>query len=130
MSLLDDIVSLLEAEDVGDFGETIFGGDMPDSPDDLIVLYETPSSSPTFTKSGMALDSARLQVLSRAEWYRDAMQKALDVYAVLGDYRGTLGNPGTQLRYGVRALQRPFDVGARDGNGRTIVSCNYTVRIY
>jgi hypothetical protein len=124
----DDIIPLLEQNGIGTFGTDLFWGDMPSEPDSLVTFYESPGPSGTYAKDGPAGTEGRLQVLSRAGEYEyaNAMQKALDVYALLDDLRETLF--GTSYHF--RALGRPFDVGSQDGAGRTIISTNYAVFIF
>jgi hypothetical protein len=120
-----DLIPHLQTYGIGPFGTDAFWGDMPDEPSELLSFYETPGPGGTYTKTGSAATEGRIQVLSRSESYEAAMQRALDAYAVLDGMRATLN--GT--RYSARALQRPFDVGAQDGQGRTIISCNYALHI-
>ncbi len=127
MAIHDDIPPYLTANGLGVFGQAFWWGSMPDEPDDLLTFYETAGPGGLYTKMGPAQTEARLQVLSRATSYETAMSRALQVYALLDEMRETLGTPGTS--YHIRALQRPFDVGAQDDPGRTIISCNYALFI-
>ena len=124
-ALWEDLTPYLTANGIGAFGTDYFWGTMPDTPNDLLALYDTPGPEGDYTKLGPAGTEGRLQALSRAESYQTAMARALQVYALLDDGRVTLN--GT--RYHFRALGRPFDVGAQDDAGRTIISTNYAVFI-
>jgi hypothetical protein len=123
-----DITQLLEANTIGSFGADLFWGNMPHEPDELLVFYDSPGPMSTYAKDGRAQEEGRLQVLSRApdtddtSGYETAMSRALEVYDLFDNYRSPI--------YSIRALQRPFDVGAQDEAGRTIISTNYALRIY
>lgn len=119
--IFQDITPILTANGFGIFGTDFFWSDMPPEPDDLLTFYESPGPAGIYAKDGRAVEEGRLQCLSRSESYETAMQKALDVYALLDDYR--------DQTYHIRALQRPFDVGAQDEAGRTIISANYALYI-
>ncbi len=121
MSLQTDITTHLSANGVGTFGTDLYWGMMPDEPAELTSVYEMPGPAGVYAKDGAAGTEGRLQVLTRSEDYAVAMSKAMTAYTALDDMRTTLSG----VRYSARALQRPFDVGAQDGQGRTIISCNY-----
>lgn len=126
MSVQADITSRLEAQSVGTFGTDLFWGVMPEDPIELVTVYETAGPQGEYTKSGSANSEGRLQVLTRSEDYATAMSRAMSVYTALDNMRQTIN--GT--RYSARALQRPFDVGAQDIAGHTIISCNYELVIW
>ncbi len=123
--IYEDIAPLLTANGFGSFGADFFWGNMPDAPAELLTFYESPGPQGEYAKDGPAGTEGRLQALSRAEDYAPAMQKALEVYAFLDDLRVTVS--GT--RYHFRALGRPFDLGATDEQGRTLISTNYALTI-
>jgi Bacteriophage minor capsid protein len=128
--LYTDIVALLEANTTLEFGDNLYWGTMPASsepsedPDPTVALYETPGPGGTFAKDGLGRDEARLQVLVRSESYEAAMSTALEVR---GHLDGLFTRNGT--RYHARPNQRPFDLGAQDEHGRTIISANYTLKL-
>lgn len=130
MSVQIDITSHLESEGVGTFEEDLFWGEMPGNfeagdPVELTVVYETPGPQGVYAKDGPAGSEGRLQVLTRAEDYPTAMSRAMSAYAALDDMRQTIA--GT--RYSARALGRPFDVGALDEEGHTLISCNFELHL-
>ncbi len=125
MPLYTDIAQRLTAQGLGTFGTEFFWGTMPTEPSDMFTVYESPGPAGLYTKSGAAATEGRLQVLSRAESYADAMAKALQVYAALDGMRTTINT----TRYSCRALQRPFDLGAQDDSGHTLISCNFALWI-
>lgn len=128
--IYQDIVPILEAASVGTFGTSLFWGELPSDPptdaDPMVGVYENPGPGGVYAKDGRATEEGRLQVLARSESYATAMQKALDVYNLLDDLR-TVTNTTS---YYFRALQIPFDVGAQDEVGRTVISCNYQLKTY
>ena len=120
-----DIIALLTANDFGTFGEDLWWGNMPHTPDEVLVGFETPGPAGLYTKSGRAREEARIQFLARAPDYADAMSKALAVYDFFDGKRWTADG----VTYFARAIQRPFDVGSLDGTDRTIISCNYALTL-
>jgi hypothetical protein len=121
VSVQSDITSRLQTDGIGTSGTTLFWAVMPDSPNDLVAVYETAGPTGEYTKQGPAGTYTRLQILTRSKSYAAAMTKALAAYSSIDDLRQTIGS----TRYHIRALHRPFDVGAQDEAGRTIISCNY-----
>lgn len=142
MSLLTDIATHLQANGVGAVDVDIHTADMPgegellyvpgppestiEVPVNLIALYETAAGPGEHTKTGLAASKARLQVLVRNETYEGAMSKALEVHGLLAHFSGPMNGAHYDL---VLALHRPFDLGGKDPNGRTLVSCNYELTL-
>lgn len=126
MSIQSDITARLVAQGVGTFGGDLFWGVMPEDPIEVTAVYETPGPGGLYSKNGAANSEGRLQVLVRSDDYTVAMDQALQAYNALDNARFTTG--GT--RYAIRAIQRPFDVGAQDLQGHTIISCNYAVTLW
>lgn len=140
MTLIGDVAAYLEAESVGKLGVDIHLADMPaegellyvestgesiEAPAGVVALYEYAGGEGWHTKSELAGEEARLQVLVRGETYEAALARSHEIYDLLKHAVLQLsGRPCT-----VRANHRPADLGSRDENGRTLVSTNYTIKL-
>lgn len=125
--IYQDITTLLVADGIGSPGTTLFWGHMPDMPDSCVAVYEYMGEQPVYTKVGMEWERPRIQVVTRAKTHVEAVQKAQDVYAILGFVKGSTIN-GT-LYDSIRARQRPFaDPNGKDDRGRFRVFCNYAIK--
>lgn len=143
--ILTDIQTFLASMGAGTVNVDIHAADMPSEGDllyvpaagatpessipvpiNLIALYETAAGPGAHDKQGLVASKARLQVLVRNETYDGAMAKALEVYGLLAHLSGLMNGTRYDL---VRALHRPFDLGSKDPNGRTLVSCNYELTL-
>lgn len=79
-----DVKDLLVAAGIGAFGGTanwaIYIGSEPDTPNNVITLYDTPGTAPN---PKFRLDEPRFQVRVRSHNYNDGFQKAIEVSAQL-----------------------------------------------
>lgn len=108
-------------------GAPLFWSHMPATPDALTTVYEYPGDSPVYSKTAMEWERPRIQVVTRALTYAEAMQKAEDIYGGLSTLRRDTLN-GT-FYDSIRANQRPFaDPNGRDDKGRFRVFCNYAIK--
>ena len=124
--LLDEIGSYLASGGVGTLGTDLFLGQLPDSPDAAVVVFETGGMGSVHTMStgpGNAIaERPRVQVVARAATYSAARTKAHDVFLLLDGLRArTLGS--TRYLWG-QGVQSPFLL-ERDQANRTKIACNY-----
>ena len=139
MPMLDDIAIKLVA-DVSGFGKlsgttgNVGRGTNIDeasfAPNTFISLYDTAGSVSGFSFSTSSTAGAKtafeqpgLQILSRSTSYKTARDNAVLAHQVLDGFSGTLS--GTRY-LSIEAVQPPFFV-ARDGDHRTLFSCNYLI---
>lgn len=107
--LLDDIGGYLAANFIGALNSTIFLGDMPETPDDLVALFEYAGDPPDDTHDGRHYENPGLQVRVRGTSYAATREKIADIENLLH----TLANQsfgGTQYVF-IRAVQSPFSMG-------------------
>lgn len=64
--LLDDIASYLQTKGIGTVGTDIFKGEYPDSPDDMVAIYETGGFAPPKSWEG---DNPTFQIRVRNRGY-------------------------------------------------------------
>ena len=125
MSLLEDVSLRLENQGRGTRGTNIFIGRQPDSPDNLIIVWELMGQAPynTMGPSGTApyVKRPRFLVQIRNTSYADAQTLADQVYSDLHWLTGTIGSTRYML---IRALNQPYSVG-EDENRRAQLACNY-----
>ena len=125
MSLLEDVSLRLENQGRGTRGTNIFIGRQPDSPDNLIIVWELMGQEPynTMGPSGTApyVKRPRFLVQIRNTSYADAQTLADQVYSDLHWFTGTIGSTRYML---IRALNQPYSVG-EDENRRAQLACNY-----
>lgn len=127
--LLKDIAQFLEAEGCGTRSVNLFRGFLPDTPDEVTVIYETGGLPPEMAMSpdgGVVQKRPSVQVVCRGkardyDTPRTMAQAAYD--ALAGMPEQTIG--GTRYTY-ARPRQEPFGFG-RDANSRVLVACNYDV---
>lgn len=126
--LLEDVKDILEGASGGaiaTFGQDLFVGGLPATPDDCISLFEYGGEPPERVKARASpvMEYPRFQVLVRARRYPDARELAEEVYQTLEGFSGLVG----QTSYAwIRSLQSPFFLD-RDEGGRTRIACNYRV---
>lgn len=80
-----DITIYLQDNEHGTFGTDLFTDDMPDTPDDLIVIHEYTGPVPLWTRdSGTpVIDYPRLQLVVRGTSYTDVHNRATAAHAQL-----------------------------------------------
>lgn len=111
----------------GRAGVDLFWGQIPNTPDNAVVVFEYLGSPPDRTKGGMEYGYHPLQVTVRNISYDAAIAKAWQIFGILGD-RGpeTLGSGVYDW---IRARQMPFaDPSGKDAGDRFRVLCNYVAK--
>ena len=126
--LLDEIAAYLESQSVGTRGTTLFTAIMPDTPDELVVIYENPGMMPSRSHStNPNLEHPQLGIWVRGTTdgdYVGPRQKAQDAYNALVLIRNqTLS---ATLYLDVMPMQQPFLL-ERDDNQRAIIGFNAAV---
>jgi hypothetical protein len=127
MAVLEDLGAYLEEQGVGTVGTTIFYNAVPETPPSCLALFEYGGAGPRFTlpaTTGIATESARVQVLVRSESNTAARAKAEEAYRALAKI---VDRPLSSTRYlRVEPLQAPFFL-RRDENHRIIMAFNVEV---
>ncbi len=130
MSFLDDMGQILVNESLGILNTNIFLGDRPETPDDVITLYEYAGTAPSFVGQTR---SPGLQVTVRSEDYetgRTTIQTIYDFLDQIGDEQredyaeGIEANGNWYLRFA--PVQEPFPTG-KDEKGRQTFIQNFIV---
>lgn len=113
--LLADIGAYLVTQGIGTAGTDLFYGQMPETPDVCVALFEYAGSPPEFTHDGQDYENPGLQVMVRGTSYATA-RTTIDT---IQGHLHTLANTtlsGTRYLL-IRAVQSPF-IFATDNNGR------------
>lgn len=128
--LLPDIGGYLEGLGIGTAGTNLFYGQMPETPDVCVVLFEYAGSPPEFTHDGHDYENPGLQIMVRGISYANA-RTTMDI---IQDYLHTLANTtisGTKYLF-IRAIQSPFvfatDNNGRDSANRVTLAQNYQIK--
>lgn len=119
MALLEDLVTALEAANLGTFGNNIFVGWLPHAPAAAMALYETGGQPPSYIHQALtpAIIRPSVQVMVRDTEYatgRERMQDAYDALCALSSYLF------------VSPLQEPFSLG-RDADDRPLFAVNFSI---
>ena len=128
--LLDDILDYLSSDgSVGTTGVDLFGARRPETPDDVVTVYETQGTDSEYTMGptlGLpALEKPRIQVVARSSSYQNARSKARDVMLALDGLHNRTIN-GVEYKF-TRALQPPFPITPDELN-RPLIVCNFEVQ--
>lgn len=125
--LLDEIGNYLQTQGVGTLGSTLFLSVMPDTPDDVVSVYDYGGLPPVMTLGAGAAkwEEPRIQVVARATTYSAARTKIGAVFTALHSLLNT-SLSGT-LYLSIEAVQSPFTLD-RDTNGRVRCACNFHIR--
>ncbi len=122
--VLDDLGFYLQAQGVGTVDQTIFLGQVPETPDDVIVLLEYGGAPPMHTHDNpqRAIEYPRVQVTARSKSYQTARQNCEAALSALDRIVNTSINGTRYLR--CLAQQAPFLLG-KDQNARhqVVVNC-------
>lgn len=125
-AILDDVIAYLDSSLATLTAATnLFATVMPESPDDVVAVTETPGPAPvdTMGTGAPSVETPRLQVLSRAEHPATAKARAREAWLALGAIGEGLLGGGDRRVLRVQVDQSPFVVG-RDGNDRIIYGFN------
>lgn len=121
--LIEEIADYLVTKAIGTKGTDIFLQVQPDSPAKCITIYDTGGFAPD---NELPIKDPTIQVISRAEDYITAKQKALDVYTQLHKLANVTLT--TSYIYLIEAMQEPGSIG-RDPADNFEVSCNYRLKV-
>lgn len=122
--LLEDISTHLIENGAGG-ASSIFLGSIPDTPNDVVGLWEYGGSPPEHVKDQKlpVEELPRLQVITRSASYPTGRLKMEEIYQLLVGYEGVLN--GVTYK-SIRALQPPFYLD-RDDKNRARFVCNFEV---
>jgi hypothetical protein len=125
--LLEDLSDYLSS---GGIATPIYKGLAPESPEAVVVLYETGGLAPTHSMNAAAgqavVENPRVQVVCRAGQYDySAARTSADAVFKLLDGLPRRSINGVEYLWGA-AVQSPFLMG-RDESGRVLVACNYQI---
>jgi hypothetical protein len=122
--LLPDIANKLQILGVGTKGTDLFMGTMPDTPDNLVALYEYPGEGRSLAWNSITRESPNLQALVRNKSY-DAGRTKIEqiVNALHGLANVTLGTTKYLL---INSIQSP-GLLQRDSSNRAIFVVNFSV---
>lgn len=84
MSHVTDIADYLEDQNIGDVGVDIFEGDMPDTPDTMIGVFERPGAA---DDRYLPIANPGVQVISRSNSYDTALNNANAIGNLLHEKR-------------------------------------------
>ncbi|MDD3921343.1 MAG: minor capsid protein [Eubacteriales bacterium] len=122
--LLAEIGAYLAANGIGTVGTTIFYGQMPETPDVCVALFEYAGEPPESTHDRQHYEKPGLQVLVRGTSYATARTTIASIETLLHTLANTTLT-GTKYLF-VRAVQSPF-IFDRDGQNRVTLAQNYIV---
>lgn len=125
--MLKEVARFLASNGLGIFDEVgpdsdIFIGPMPESPDNLIALFQYAGRQPL----SHALDRVQrpgLQIMCRAVTQADAYERMDGIERLLDQFTGHLDGVYYNM---IRAVQAPFFL-EQDTNERVIVTQNYYI---
>lgn len=120
--LLDDIATYLEANSIGTVGTDLFKGDMPETPDNCVALFEYAGEPPEVATD---IEYPGLQVRVRNTSYSAARVKIDAVYALLHTLANTTLS-GTKYLSIFAVQSSPVPLG-RDSSNRVDLAQNYKV---
>jgi hypothetical protein len=124
-TMLEEIADFLETASLLAPGSYKLA-ELPNEPDDMVVLYEVPGMAPAFVhgKIGAAYEYPRLQLVVRSKSFTAARTRIQTLYRALSDVTNmTIG--GTWYMR-IQPLQSPYQV-PHDGNDRVVLLCNFQV---
>jgi hypothetical protein len=126
MTALNDIGLYLEDRGVGELAATLFLNVRPDSPDEVVCLFQYGGAAPEYVQESFspAVEKPHIQILARsvdADRAEILCYKAW--YALVGVTNAVLN--GTKYR-SIRPLSSPALLG-RDANERTMIIFNASV---
>lgn len=121
--LVEAIADYLGNQGIATKGIDMFLMVQPTGPVSCITIYDTGGFPPD---NELPIKEPTIQIISRAEDYETAKQKALDVYDELHKLsNATFG--GFHI-YLIEALQEPGSIG-RDSADNFEISCNYRLKV-
>lgn len=124
MSMLDDIGAYLAAHSIGTVGTNLFLGDMPETPDICVALYEYAGEPPEAAHDSQVLEYPGLQVRVRGTSYSAVKTAIENIQSHLFPLANTTLSGSRYLYF--RPVQSPFSMG-RDSSKRVEMVQNYIV---
>lgn len=121
--MLSDIASALQTAGAGTKGTDLFQGEKPDTPDNLVALFEYGGSPPPLVFTGTKLELPGLNVWIRNKSYPTGRAKAQAVFDALHG-KAISGTTGKILL--CKANQSPEGMG-KDETGRHEWVINFSV---
>lgn len=115
MAFLQDIGEYLEDLGVGTVGTNLFLGEMPESPNSCIALYQYAGETPITTHDGGVIEKPGLQVKVRDPVYATGMAKIGSIFDALHKLANTRLEGTGYLSF--FAVQSPYPLG-RDASNR------------
>lgn len=112
MSLPGDIASFLQTSGLGTVGTDIFVGELPESPDNCISIFQS-GGEPPIDQGMDTIDRPGLQVIVRNSSYESCESTILSVQSLINQKELTI-NSVYYPYFG--ALQAPFPIGRDDQN--------------
>lgn len=123
--MLDEIAGYLAENGIGTWASTLFKGSMPETPDDVVCIYENAGKPPEFTfANGVMAEEPGLQAIARSKSYSAARAKIESIVQLLSGKSNV--SIGGRFYYLIAAAQMPSSLGT-DENGRRLVSVNFNV---
>lgn len=122
-SMPKDIAEFLEDASVGTVGTDIFVGQMPDSPDNCITVYQYAGQKPQL---GLDLEEPGLQIRVRNTSWAAAMTLAKSIYDLLHEKTWDTTMESGKVVYFIEATGSMAQ-GGKDPKGLYHVILNFTV---
>lgn len=133
MSLVDDIIGLLQTAGVGAFPTNLFDNHLPDplsAPDPCMAVFEYAGQPPerafSPTNTRPVLVYPRIQFQARSTNLVTARNKAVDAVSALGWVHNQ--DIGGVRYHAIMALTDPPVLLTRDANDRWVWMCNFEVK--
>jgi hypothetical protein len=123
MSVLADLALRLEQQGVATRATDLYYHQLPESPDDCVVLRELTGRRPYRTMRGVTLENPMVHLTVRGLDYTTTRAKARLAWIALDGYAGTIN--GARYAF-IEALQNVIGLG-NDENGRCLFSCSFAV---
>ena len=133
--VLDDITAYLASHGLGTVGQTIFKGLLPDQPDQVLSVLESPGAPMISGMGGQSnvsgIEQPRIQVTARAARGAYGVARALahQVYDLLDDLGPVVLVSGSARYLHIEAVQPPFALSGNpeDQNERPRVVVNFHI---
>lgn len=122
MAIIDDVVTYLEAQSFGVYGQTLFVGAIPDEPDDVVGIYVLPDVPP----AGRQVDEwISIDVVVRSRNYEAGEARALALFNAL--VYPPAGFIVVEGRYTVARWTRIVNLEGQDENQRLVFGFGVSV---
>lgn len=120
-----EIATYLEEQEIGTVGTDLFVGDLPDSTDNEIAVFNTGGYQPDIY---LPTSSPTIEILVRNKSYANCASKMQDIVDALhNQYNVTLISGGNYYYY-IRLVAEPSSLG-RDEKGRQEFSANFEIKV-